>query len=283
MPRSRAWFRMEKKSDDYAEIEIFDEIDAFWGIGPKDFKARLDEIKGAASIKLFLNSPGGSVFDGMAIYNLLAAHREKLEVEVVGLAASIASIIALAGRRLTMAEGSYYMIHNPLTVMVGDAGELRKTADLLDKMKGDFISTYKKKSGKDEQEISDMMDAETWLTAAEAIEEGFADDSEDYGEIAAKLDGCKIAERFARVPDQIARNGQTSKLKNPRELENLLRDSGGMSRSEAVAIVAKGWKALERGEPAQSERGEPAEKPAIDTATLRLAAEIDYEVRRTLG
>jgi ATP-dependent Clp endopeptidase proteolytic subunit ClpP len=283
MARNKAWFRMEKKSDDYAEIEIFDEIDAFWGIGPKEFKAKLDEIKGAKSIKLFLNSPGGSVFDGMAICNILAAHRDKLDIEVVGLAASIASIIALAGRKLTMAEGSYYMIHNPLTIMIGDANELRKTADLLDKMKGEFISTYKKKSGKDEQEISDMMDAETWLTASEAIEAGFADDSEDYGQIAAKLDGCKIAKHFARVPEEIARNKQATKLQSPRDLEDLLRDSGGMSRSEAVAIVASGWKALEQGEPAKSEQGEPAKKPTIDNAIKRREAEIDYEVRRVLG
>lgn len=259
MAKNRSWFRMEKKSDDLAEIEIFDEIDSFWGIGPKEFKARLDEIKGAKSIKLLLNSPGGSVFDGMAIYNLLAAHRDKLDIEVVGLAASIASIIALAGRKLTMAEGSYYMIHNPLTIMIGDAEELRKTADVLDKMKGDLVAIYGKKSGLKDNEISQLMDDETWLTADEAIEKGFADDSEDYGEIAAKAEPAMLA-KFSKVPEAIAKASEESKVSTPRALESLLRDAG-FGKKDAVAIVANGWKALDLGEPESGELGEPT-KPA---------------------
>jgi ATP-dependent Clp endopeptidase proteolytic subunit ClpP len=254
---------MERK-DDIAEIEIFDEIDGFWGFGPKDFKARLDEVKGAKSIKLLLNSPGGSVFDGMAIANMLAAHRDKLEIEVVGLAASIASIIALAGKKLTMAEGSYYMIHNPLTVMVGDSGELRKTADLLDKMKSEFVAAYKRKSGKEDKEISDMMDAETWMTAQEAVDNGFADAVEDYGEIAAKIDGSEIARHFGKVPEILAK-AEEKKITNPRELENLLRDAG-CSKKEAVAIVADGWKAVGRGDPEPEARGDPVK--AITPAML---------------
>jgi len=263
--KTKAWFRMEKKSDDLAEIEIFDEIDNFWGIGPKQFKEKLDEVKSAKSIKLLLNSPGGSVFDGMAIYNMLAAHRDKLDVEVVGLAASIASIIALAGRKLTMGEGSYYMIHNPLTVIVGDAAELRKTADILDKMKGEFVSIYKNKSGKGEKEISDMMDAETWLTASEAIEAGYADDSEDYGEIAAKVDS-RISEHFNKVPDKLKGIASDVGITNPRELESLLRDAG-CSKREAVAIVADGWKAVGRSESEPAKRGDPA-KPVLTPAML---------------
>lgn len=276
MPKNKSWFRMEKKSDDLAEIEIFDEIDSFWGIGPKEFKARLDEIKGAKSLKLLLNSPGGSVFDGMAIYNLLAAHRDKLDIEVVGLAASIASIIALAGRKLTMAEGSYYMIHNPLTIMVGDAEELRKTADVLDKMKGDFVAIYGKKSGLKDDEISQLMDDETWLTADEAIEKGFADDSEDYGEIAAKID-CKITERFKNVPMQMAKIGEATKITNPRDFEGALRDLG-FSKKEAVAIVADGWKAMGRSDSEPINRSD-SDKPRITPAML--IAEI--EAQETAG
>jgi ATP-dependent Clp endopeptidase proteolytic subunit ClpP len=272
---------MEKKSEELAEIEIFDEIDNFWGIGPKDFKAKLDEIKGAKNIKLMLNSPGGSVFDGMAIYNMLAAHRDKLDIEVVGLAASIASIIALSGRKLTMATGAYYMIHNPLTVMVGDSEDLRKTADLLDKMKGEFVSIYKKKSNKDEKEISDMMDEETWLTSDEAIAAGFADDSEDYGEIAAKIDS-NIAKHFAKVSESITKVDNKDGITNPRELESVLRDAG-CSKREAVAIVADGWKAVSRSESVETERSESAQVPVIDAAIQRLDAELTYETRRILA
>lgn len=251
MARNRNWFKFEMKSD-IAEIEIFDEIDSAWGIGPGDFKAKLDTVKDAKSIKLLLNSPGGSVFDGMAIHNMLSNYRDKLDIEVVGVAASIASIIALAGKKLTIANGAYLMIHNPLTIMVGEAQDLRKTADLLDKMKVDFVNIYKKKSGKNEKEISDMMDAETWMTADEAIENGFADGAEDYGQIAARLDG-EIAKHFAKVPGDLGKTEK--KITNPRELESALRDAG-CSRKEAVAIVADGWKAVGRGDP-EPARGDP--------------------------
>lgn len=274
MPR-KTWFTM-KASDDLAEIEIFDEIDSFWGIGAKEFKARFDEVKNSKAIKLMLNSPGGSVFDGMAIYNILSSVREKLDIEVVGLAASISSIIALAGKKLTMAEGSYYMIHNPLTIMVGDAEELRKTADVLDKMKGDFVSIYGKKSGLDSDEIASMMDDETWLTASEAIEKGFADESVDYGQIAAKADPEVISRYgFSHAPKGLS--GETkSKVNDPRSLESLLRDAGGLSKNEAVAIVANGWKAVGRGEP-EPQRGEPV-KSNITPAML--IKEMDAVVKR---
>jgi ATP-dependent Clp protease, protease subunit len=268
MPRNKSWFKMEKKTVDLAEIEIFDEIDSFWGLGPKEFKAKFDEVKDAKSIKLLLNSPGGSVFDGMAIYNILATARDRLEVEVIGLAASIASIIALAGNKLTMAEGSYYMIHNPWTFAMGDGEELRKTADILDKMSSEFVKMYVAKTGLSEDEVKKMMADETWLTASEAIDKGFADDSEDYGQIAAKIDGCAIAKHFAHIPEALAVSSEPKQITNPRDLEALLRDSGGMSRSQAVAIVANGWKALDRGEPEPSPQGEPARVPAITAAML---------------
>lgn len=234
MPKNRSWFKMAVK-DETAEIEIFDEIDSFWGIGPKEFKASLDSAKGAKTIKLLVNSPGGSVFDGMAIYNMLSQHRDKLDIEVVGLAASIASIIALSGRSLTMAEGSYFMIHNPLTVMVGNAEELRKTAELLDKMKEDFLNIYETHSDMKRDEIAKAMDDETWFTAGEAVDAGFATSVQDYGQIAAFVNPKGVAEGFRHLPDGVKIIDE--KITNPRELERLLRDAGA-SRKQAVAIVA---------------------------------------------
>lgn len=260
MAKNKSWFRMEKKAD-VAEIEIFDEIDSFWGIGPKEFKARFDEIKDSASIKLLLNSPGGSVFDGMAIYNILSTVRGKLSVDIVGLAASIASIIALAGSKLSIAKGAYLMIHDPYTLTVGGADDLRKTADLLDTMKGDFVSIYAEKSGLDEKEVSDLMAAETWMTSAMAIEKGFANEEIDYGDIAAKATAFPLAKYgFANVPQMLAENGEKNKIDTPRALESLLRDAG-FGKKDAVAIVANGWKALDLGEPESGELGEPT-KPA---------------------
>jgi ATP-dependent protease ClpP protease subunit len=259
---------MEKKPDDTAEISIFDEIDNFWGIGPKEFKAELDKVKGASTIKLLLNSPGGSVFDGLAIANMLSVYRDKLDIEVLGLAASIASIIALSGRSLTMAKGSYFMIHNPLTILMGGAEDLRKTADLLDKMKVDFVSAYKRRSKKDEKEISDMMDAETWLDADEAVAEGFATDVVDYGEIAAKVD-AKIVSQFARMPEKIKAKAEDAT--DARALEITLRDAG-YSKKDAIAIVADGWKAVGRSDSEPTKRSDSA-KPVITPAML--IAEMD--------
>jgi hypothetical protein len=196
---------------------------------------------------------------------MLSAHRAKLDIEVMGLAASIGSIIALAGRTLTMAEGSYFMIHNPLTVMVGDAEELRKTAGLLDKMKNDFIDIYAKHTGMDRDEISDLMDDETWVTAAEAVEAGFASGLSDYGAIAASVHGRGVVKGFANLPEGI-KMLDDEKITNPRELEGILRDAG-CSRKEAVAIVAA-YKAAGQGDPVPVDQGDPVKAPAITPAML---------------
>lgn len=275
MAKNKSWFRMEKKAD-VAEIEIFDEIDSFWGIGPREFKERFDEVKDSASIRLLLNSPGGSVFDGMAIYNIIASERSKVSVEVVGLAASIASIIALAGSKLSIAKGAYLMIHDPYTLTVGGANDLRKTADLLDSMKGEFVSIYSARSGLDEKEVADLMADETWMTSEMAMEKGFADAEIDYGDMAAKATAFPLAKYgFAHVPQMLAGPNERNKIDTPRALESLLRDAG-FGKKDAVAIVANGWKALDLGEPESGEQGEPAISEPIaespENIKIRMAA-----------
>jgi ATP-dependent Clp protease protease subunit len=274
MPKNKTWFRMEKKSPELAEVEIFGEIDDFWGVGPSTFKAALDKVKDAKSIKLLLNSPGGSVFDGLAIHSMLATYRDKLDIEVIGVAASIASIIALAGRKLTMSAGSFYMIHNPLTVMMGDAAELRKTADILDKMKVNFVEIYKAKSGKLDGAISDMMNEETWLTADEAVKEGFADDTVDHGKIAAKMEGCKIVGRFTKLPEALMMDEDG--IKTARQLEETLREAG-LTRREAEAIVADGWKGMAiQGDPEPVKQGDPVKAPIITPAMMIAEIDLDF-------
>lgn len=263
MPKNKAWFRMEQKSPDLAEVCIFDEIDSFGGIGPDSFKKSLDAVKGASTIKLLLNSPGGSVFDGMTIYHMLSAHRAKLDIEVLGVAASIASIIALAGRKLTMAKGAYYMIHNPLSIMAGDAEGLRKTADVLDKMKGDFLDIYEERSGKTREDISALMDAETWYTSEEAVTAGFADEVKDFGQIAARMDN-PISRQFAKIPKSVMMRSEG--ITTARQLEDALRDAG-LTRKAAEAIVADGWKGMaDQGDPEPATQGDPVKAPGITPA-----------------
>lgn len=184
------WYSI-KAAGTSAEISIYDEIGG-WGISAKEFADDLKALKGIKDITLRINSPGGSVFDGMAIFNLIKAHDAQITVMVDGLAASMASIIAMAGDLIVMPENSMMMIHNPWTMAWGDAAELRKNAELLDKIKSAMISAYVNKTGLSEDEIATYMDEETWLTGKEAVELGFADESTEPVEMAAKFDLSKF-------------------------------------------------------------------------------------------
>ena len=130
--------------------------------------------KNAKQVNLHINSPGGDVFEGMAIYNFFASHQADVSVMVDGLAASSASLIAMSGKTRRMAKASFMMIHNPWSMMVGDAQELRKEADLLDKISDTFADAYAEQSGKSKKEVLSLMQAETWFQPEEAIQAGLA-------------------------------------------------------------------------------------------------------------
>lgn len=169
----KCWYRINAKSAEEAEVFIYEEI-GYWGVTADAFVKDLQKID-AKTITLRLNTPGGSVFDGVAIYNALLNHPATVNSHIDGLAASMGSIIALAGDTVHMAKNASYMIHNPWSIAIGDAASMRKEADVLDKIAGTLVSTYADKTGKDEEEIRKMMDDETWLTAEEAKEHGFVD------------------------------------------------------------------------------------------------------------
>lgn len=187
---SRTWFEM-KKVEDTGEIFIFDEI-GFWGITAKnfidDFKA-LGEVK---HIKLHINSPGGLIFDGLAIFNLLSRAGAKKTVYIDGIAASIASVIAMAGDEIIMPENAFMFVHDPMGGAWGYAEDLRSVAGTLEKMKAGIITAYRNKTKLDDAAISALMDDETWLTAAEAKELGFADTIEKPVKIAASFNLSKF-------------------------------------------------------------------------------------------
>ena len=241
---NRRWFSM-KSEGDAAEIAIFDEIGSF-GVNVGDFKKELDAVKDAKSITLLINSPGGDVFAGMAIHNLLTPMREKISVRVLGLAASIASVIAMAGKSVTMAEGSYFMIHKAWTIAVGNADEMRKTAGLLDSIDGQITNVYVKRLGEDKRAaVMAQMAEETWFTAEEAQAAGFADSVEEAEQVAALADLSRF--NYAHVPEAI--RARATKQANPpataRDLERFLRDAG-YSSGVAKAIIADGWQAAKK-------------------------------------
>jgi len=158
------------------EILIYDFIGAGLfedGVTAKAVKSQLEKMQGDVLVRI--NSPGGDVFDGFAIHNLLLQHPGEITVRVDALAASAASVIAMAGDHVEMADNALMMIHNPWTFSLGDADEMVKTAERLEKVKSSILESYLRRSNMDRDEISLAMDEETWLSAAEAIDAGFAD------------------------------------------------------------------------------------------------------------
>ena len=200
---TQKWYAFKNSSDKSGEVElsIYDEIGAF-GIGAKEFIAELREYKGQ-HVHVRINSPGGEIIDGSAIANALNRHEGGVTVHIDGLAASMASYIAMSGKPTYMSENALLMIHNPWTLAAGEADDLRKQADLLDTMKSTLVRGYQRKSGMPAEEISRLMDEETWLTALEATALGFVDAIEDGIPAAASAKDLRHRfDTFARRMDE---------------------------------------------------------------------------------
>lgn len=205
MKNKRASFEVKALGEKKAEVFIYDIIGADgWGGGlsAKDFAQQLKALGDIEQISIRINSPGGNVFDGVAIYNILDNHPAKVITYIDGMALSAASVIALAGEEVHMAENAFFMIHNPWTMAIGDATELRKDADLLDKIRDSLLNTYVSKSMLDAETIQKMMDAETWFSAQEAFDAGFISHMGESVKIAAQFDPDAIR-AFRKVPDAL--------------------------------------------------------------------------------
>lgn len=160
------------------EIDIYDIVaDSFWydAVSARQIRAVLKSNPDASLIKLRINSEGGDVFEGFAIYNLLCEHKGRVEAQVDGLAASIASVIAMAADQITMASNAWMMIHNAWGGISGGAADLRNWADVLEKMSAQSAQIYATRTGQTQEQVLALMDTETWMTAAEAKALGFCD------------------------------------------------------------------------------------------------------------
>lgn len=184
------------------EIWLYDQVGAsFWGDGvtAKSFQKELAALGKVTAIDLRVNSPGGDVFDGFAIYNMLAQHPATIDVYVDGVAASIASIIAMAGDTIRMAKNSMMMIHNPQGVAIGDENEMDRVKALLGQVKGNLTQTYVDRTGNKMTDVETWMNDETWFTAEVAVERGFADQIIEAQAVAASFD----ISRFRNVPQAL--------------------------------------------------------------------------------
>lgn len=172
---SKDWFRIENKATGPADVFIYDEIGGF-GVSVGDFLAEVRKVEGP--VNLHLNSPGGDVFDGMAVYAALKRRTEPTTVIVDGLAASIASVIALGADKVVMAPKSKMMIHDGWTAAAGNAQDFQKLVDLLDDTSNNIASVYDDKAGGGVEFWRERMRAETWYSADEALEAGLIDEIE---------------------------------------------------------------------------------------------------------
>lgn len=163
------------KADTTASLYVYDMISADWGVSALAVVDAINQAGDAKVLNVHINSPGGDVFEGRAIMAAISAFRGKTVAKIDALCASAATSIALACDEIEMAEGAAFMIHNAKTLAYGDKSDLRHTADVVEKIEGAIVNDYTTRTGKDEAEIRAAMQAETWFTAAEALEYGFVD------------------------------------------------------------------------------------------------------------
>lgn len=203
-------------------IGIYDPIGESWdgsGVTAKRVAAQLRDI-GDNQVTVDINSPGGNVFEGFAIYNLLRDHPRKVNVRVIGVAASAASVVAMAGDNIQIARAGFLMMHNTWTVAIGNRHDLRALADMMEPFDDALAEIYALRSGGDKAGISVMLNQELWLNGAQAVEEGFADELLPADQIEESKD------------DVVAARATT------REMEALLRKAG-LSHSQAKKKISQ--------------------------------------------
>ena len=220
------------KATKSAELYVYEDIGGGWfgGVSSKDVADELKKLGDSVDrLTVRLNSPGGSVFEGVAIYNLLLSAKPEVHVVVDGLAASIASVVAMAGKTISMADNAMMMIHDPWGMAVGSADEMRRQAETLDAVRDVLVATYTKRTGQRGEDISDWMHAETWMTAAQATELGFADSTQEADKLAAR---CDMSRYPYCVPPAYAE--MKTRVTAPPKLSDEMRDMLGHMKASAM-------------------------------------------------
>lgn len=213
-------------------IDLMDEIGAF-GISDKEFQAKLSDVDGDVTVKI--NSPGGDIFQGLAMFNALASHPGNVRIEILGVAASAASLVAMAGDTISIAENSFLFVHRAWGLTVGNEQDHSEAAALLQQVDASMAATYSRRSGQTLARINDMMRAETWMNAEESIALGFADEKLEPAPIRARFD----LSVYAKAPAALAAPARGD-IQSIRDMESILRDAGA-SRSQAKALAARGF------------------------------------------
>lgn len=196
-------YRVAAKGSDAAEIYIYGVIGGDWFGEGITAKVVADDLKALGKVKTIdvrINSEGGNVFDGKAIYSLLVENKATINVKIDGLAASAASFIAMAGNSIEIAEGAFVMVHDAYGISYGRAEEMRAYADLLDMVNASIIDVYAARTKQSIDKIKKWMKDETWFTAKDAVDNGFADAMTENLKVAASV---SHPDRFKRLPSAL--------------------------------------------------------------------------------
>lgn len=219
---------------DALDIYIYSDISNSWwddeAMGADKFRKELEKNKNASQINLFINSMGGSVSEGVAIYNQIKRHKAHVTAYIDGFACSIASVIPMAADEVIMGENTMFMIHNPWTIAMGNANDLRKTAEDLDKVRdGCIIPAYKAKCGDriSDEELTELLDNETYITAKEALEYGFCD----------KIDTISDEKKKAEAEEKVKESYDAAKTEFRNSME--VRFGEMVAHIKARAIMKK--------------------------------------------
>lgn len=198
-----AGFSIKAKGSSEAEILIYEDVGEGWfgGVTAKQFAEDLKAVGKVDTINLRINSAGGDVFDGLAIYRRLVDHPAKVITHIDGLAASIASVIAMSGDEIRISESGFLMIHNAWGVAIGSSEDMRTMASLLETTTSAINDVYAARTKNKAALIKSWMDSETWFTAADAVKEGFADSVAANMRVAAHIDNGK--HKFKRAPSAL--------------------------------------------------------------------------------
>lgn len=205
----KKYWAFKALTNNESELTIYGEIADSQGgwfsdgneITPTSFKAELDALGDITALNVYMNSPGGDVFAGQTIYSQLKRHPAMVNMHIDGLAASIASVIAMAGDTITMPANAMMMIHHPMSGVYGNAHEMRSMADTLDKVSESIQETYlAKASGMKTQDLVALLDAETWLTAQECLDLGLCDVVGEEIAIAASVRDFEILAGYKNTP-----------------------------------------------------------------------------------
>ena len=228
--KNKTIWNIVKNDDKNAELMLYGDIaESFWGdtISAKEVTEYLADLD-VENINVYINSNGGVVDTAIAINNALRRHKAKVTVNIDGIAASAATLITCAGDTVKMPKNALFMIHNPLTIAMGDSEEMRKQADVLEKYKNSIMETYLQKVNIDKEKLSELMDNESWLSAEEALEYGFIDEIIENADI-------QVVENKVISNNMVFNMAEFKNFNVDKNIKNNGKGSGKMTKDEIKA------------------------------------------------